>query len=39
MAKPINDISNEKNLVYMLDDNNRPMHSMIACYWKAGEYV
>ena len=39
MAKPINDISNEKNLVYMLDDHGRPMQPMIACYWKAGEYV
>jgi len=37
MAKPIDDISNEKNLIYMLDDNNQPMHSMIALYWKAGE--
>lgn len=55
MAQPIDDISNEKNLVgssrttvrsslafsqvYMLDDDGRPMHSMIALYWKAGEYV
>jgi hypothetical protein len=58
MAKPIDDISNEKNIVkkikirsfcfflfclfikvYMLDDNGQPMHSMIALYWKAGEYV
>lgn len=23
----------------MLDDNGKPMHSMIALYWKAGEYV
>jgi len=23
----------------MLDDNGQPMHSMIALYWKAGEYV
>ncbi|CAF1074951.1 unnamed protein product [Rotaria sordida] len=37
MAKPIDDISNEKNLIYMLDDNGQPMHLMIALYWKAGE--
>ncbi|CAF0758607.1 unnamed protein product [Rotaria sp. Silwood1] len=37
MAKPIDDISNEKNLIYMLDDNGQPMHSMIALYWNAGE--
>jgi hypothetical protein len=25
--------------VYMLDDDGQAMHSMIALYWKAGEYV
>ncbi|CAF4564912.1 unnamed protein product, partial [Rotaria sp. Silwood2] len=39
MAKPFDDISNEKNLIYMLDDNGQPMHSMIAIYWKAGEVM
>ncbi|CAF1021050.1 unnamed protein product [Adineta steineri] len=24
-------------MIYMLDDNGQPMHSMIALYWKAGE--
>jgi hypothetical protein len=55
MARPMDDISKEKNAVnmkvfkifksffslkiYMLDDEGNPMHSMIALYWKAGEYV
>ncbi|CAF3752683.1 unnamed protein product [Adineta steineri] len=37
MAQPIDDISKEKHMIYMLDDNGQPMHSMIALYWKAGE--
>ncbi|CAF4120036.1 unnamed protein product [Rotaria socialis] len=37
MAKPFDDITNEKTQIYMLDDNGQPMHSMIALYWKAGE--
>ncbi|CAF0827946.1 unnamed protein product [Adineta ricciae] len=37
MARPIDDISKEKNQVYMLDEHGQPMHSMIALYWKAGE--
>ena len=39
MAKPIDDTKDEENFVeiFMLDDDGRPMHSMIALYWKAGE--
>jgi len=37
MARPINNITNEDNEIYMLDDDGQPMHSMIAFYWKAGE--
>ncbi|UJR25019.1 hypothetical protein I4U23_006380 [Adineta vaga] len=39
MARPIDDISNEKNLIYTLDSKGRPMHSMMALYWKAGEVM
>jgi len=37
MAKPFDDISNEKNLIYMTDKNGDILHPMIALYWKGGE--
>ena len=40
MARPIADLMNEENSnVYMLDDDGKPMHSIMALYWKADEYV
>lgn len=37
MAKPFDDISNEKNLIYMTDKSGEILHPMIALYWKGGE--
>ncbi|CAF4101145.1 unnamed protein product, partial [Rotaria sordida] len=37
MARPIDDTTNQDNVIFMLDADGQPMHAMIALYWKAGE--
>lgn len=37
MAKPNNDMSNEQQITYLLDENGQTMHAMLAFYWKADE--